>query len=113
MFFEFFGFLWMTYPFSSTFAAIQLFAGVGLILGVLMSLGRNRLAPWVLPALAAGVLVVLRASLLLDGDWKDFEATLPMHLAMVIGFPAGMLAGGALGEVAGRAWAGSRAGRPR
>jgi hypothetical protein len=108
LFFEFSGFLWMTFPFSSVASAIELFLGVGLILGVLLSFGRERPALWKLPALAAGILIVLRASVVLQADWPDVRATLPMHLAMVFGFPAGMLAGGAVGEGAARVWAARR-----
>jgi hypothetical protein len=86
----------MAYPGSSFVSALELFAGMALVLGVALSLGRNRLELWKLPALSGGVLLVLRLSWLFDADWADFRATLPVHLAAVVGFPAGMLAGGAL-----------------
>jgi hypothetical protein len=95
LFFEFFGFLWMTFPGSSGMGALQLYAGVGLILGALLSIGRHRPPLWQLPALAGGLMLVLRFSLLFDAQGHDFRATLPMHLVAVLGLPAGMLAGGA------------------
>jgi predicted membrane metal-binding protein len=40
--------------------------------------------------------VVLRLSVLADGEWDDFRAALPAHLAAIVGFPLGMLAAGAI-----------------
>lgn len=96
LFFEFFGFLVLVLPGSSTLQAVQLHAGVGLILGLGFCISKQRPSIWRLPLLAASVLLVLRASWLFDADWSDFRAIAPIHAATVVGLPLGMLAAIAL-----------------
>jgi hypothetical protein len=49
---------------------LEMFGGLGQIIGIPVSVGRGKLAWWFLPVLAAGVFIVLRVPLLFGEDWR-------------------------------------------
>lgn len=96
MFFEFFGLLALAHSPASGWVALQAFASIGLVGGLLLNLGKGRPHFWKLPLLAAIVIALLRLTNLFGGDWLAFRRTMHLHLAIVAGIPAGMLLGGAI-----------------
>lgn len=103
--FELIGFIGMVVPGASdVLFTLELFALLGLAMGLLLSLPRQDLPWWLLPALAGGVLVLLRLTLLLGEDWATIRGNLPMEIAAVSALAAGMLAGRGIAEVGTRAW---------
>lgn len=101
MAFELIGFIAMVVPGAASIPfTLKFFGLLGLASGIPLSLGRNRLPWWTLPALAAGVFALLRLALLLGEDWETVRRHIPLQIGAVGGVAAGMLAGRGITEVA-------------
>jgi hypothetical protein len=83
---------------------LELFGGLGLFIGLPLSLGRGKLTWWFLPALAAGVFAVLRVTLFFGEDWLTIRRSGLQTLVATLALAGGMLAGRCLAVLAASGW---------
>jgi len=88
---------------------LELFGGLGLVIGLPLSVGRGKVAWWSLPMLAAGVFIVLRLTLLFGEDWRTIGRGGLRMLVAAFALAGGMLAGRGVAVLAARGWRRMRA----
>jgi len=102
LFVELLGLVGMVLPGGADVAfTLEMFGGLGLVIGIPVSVGRGKLAWWFLPALAAGVFIVLRVTLLFGEDWRTIERAGLQMLVAALALAGGMLAGRGLATLVG------------
>lgn len=95
---DFVTYLWMAMPLFSVRYEWVVVLAAGLVVGVMIRIGRNALSPpWLAGVIGAVVLVLLRGSLYLQGLAKgmlgsqEIVATLPSAVVLVVGTGAALL----------------------
>jgi hypothetical protein len=100
---EILGLVGMVLPGGADVAfTLEMFGGLGLIIGTPVSVGRGKLAWWFLPVLAAGVFIALRVPLLLGEDWRTLGRGGLQTLVAAVALAGGMLAGRGLAALVAR-----------
>jgi hypothetical protein len=102
---ELIGLVGMSLPGASElFFTLAFFGGLGLAMGVPLSLGRGKLAWWSLPALGAGVFVALRLPYLFWEGGGSIRASSLAVLVPAVAVGGGLLGGRGLAALAELAW---------
>lgn len=91
---ELLGLVGMVLPGGADVAfTLEMLGGLGLVIGIPVSVGRGKLSWWFLPVLAAGVFIVLRVPLLFGEDWRTIGRAGLQTLVAALALAGGMLAG--------------------